>query len=365
MQAKDRSSWRRPILFTMIVLLMWCPVSLLAQEKGKGSAPRGMLVRTDVVRKMMVSDQIELVGTTESIAISTVASEVSGIVEEYPVAEGDYVERGALLVRLRATELDLLLKGALASRNKIKAGLGVAEKELKRIQRLKRSDSIAEKRYDDTAYQRDALSQDLVRSEAEIARLRHQKQQKGVLAPFSGFITEEHTQVGEWVRTGGPIVSLIDLSKIRVTVDVPERHSVMLSRDSEVKVKIKSVSDDLYSGRVYAIVPQGDTKSRTFPVKIRIDNPGLRIKGGMEAVVTFNLTGGKDALVLQKDAIVSSGNGRMVFSVIDNKAVPVPVEVLGYYGGDVAIRGNLKPGDQVVIRGNERLRPGTPVVVSK
>lgn len=344
--------------------MCFAPVSL-AQDAGKKPSFQGMLVRTAEVRKMMVSDQIALVGTTESIAMSTVASGVSGIVEDFPVSEGDYVKKGALLVRLRATDLDHRLKGAHAARDRIKAGLLVAEKELRRIKRLKISDSIAEKKYDDTVYQHDALTQDLIRSEAEIARLKYEKRQKTVLAPFSGFITEEHTQIGEWVRTGGPVVTLMDLGKICITVDVPERYSVMLSRKSKVKVGIKSVSDDLYPGKVYAVVPQGDARSRTFPVKIRINNPNFRIKGGMEAIATFNLTGEKEALVAPKDAVVSAGNSRMVYTVVDGKAVSVPVAILGYYEGDVVVEGKLKPGDQVVIRGNERLQPGYPVVVSK
>lgn len=337
----------------------------MAQDTGKEPSFQGMLVRAAEVRTMMVSDQIALVGTTESIAVSTVASEVSGIVVDFPVNEGDYVKKGALLVRLRATDLDHRLKGVLAARDKIKAGLLVAEKELKRIKRLKISDSIAEKKYDDTVYQHDALTQDLIQSEAGIARLTYEKRQKKVLAPFSGFITKEHTQVGEWVRIGGPVVTLMDLGKICITVDVPERYSVMLSRNSEVKVRIKSVSSDLYSGEIYAMVPQGDAKSRTFPVKIRIDNPGLSIKGGMEAMATFNLAGAREALVVPKDAVVSAGNSKEVYTVVEGKAVSVTVEVLGYYEGNVAVKGELKPGDQVVIRGNERLRTGYPVVVSK
>lgn len=351
-----------PVLALLTLALI--PVSG-AQNAGRQGAPRGMLVRVAVVEKKLVSDQITLVGTTESVATSTVASEVSGIVEAFPVREGDYVERGALLIRLRSTELDHRLKGLLATRDKIKAGLQVADKELKRIQRLKVSDSIAEKKYDDTVYQRYALSQDLVQSEAGIARLRHEKAQKEVRAPFSGFITEEHTQVGEWVRTGGPVVTLMDLNRICVTVDVPERYSVMLSRNSEAAVSIGSVSDEQYAGQIYAVVPQGDAKSRTFPVKIRVENPDFSIKGGMEAVATFSLTGQREALLAPKDAVVSSGSTREVFVVKDGKAVAVPVEVLGYYGGNVAVSGRLAPGDQVVIRGNERLRTGFPVEVSE
>ncbi len=355
---------RSKVLPLAMVLLVTASVSM-AQDADKRPAFRGMLVRTAVVTKKMVSDQIALVGTTGSVAMSTVASEMSGIVEEFPAKEGDYVKKGDLLARLRATSLEHRLKGSLAARDKIRAGLALAEKELERIKRLKISDSVAEKKYDDTVYQRNAFDLDLRRSDAEIARLQYERTQKRVVAPFSGFITKEHTQVGEWVHVGGAVVTLTDLGRICITVDVPERYSVMLSRNSDVTVGIKSVSGDLYPGQIYAIVPQGDTKSRTFPVKVRVDNPDFSIKGGMEAMTTFDLAGKREALLAPKDAVVSAGNSKTVFTVKDGKAVAVDVEILGYYGGDVAVRGDLKPGDEVVIRGNERLRTGFPVVVSK
>ena len=63
--------------------------------------------------------------------------------------------------------------------------------------------------------------------------------------------------------------------------------------------------------------------------------------------------------------MVVEGNNRLVFSVTDGKAVPVNVKVIGYYNGNAAVKGDLKPGDQVVIRGNERLMPGQNVKIEE
>jgi multidrug efflux pump subunit AcrA (membrane-fusion protein) len=85
----------------------------------------------------------------------------------------------------------------------------------------------------------------------------------------------------------------------------------------------------------------------------------------MEAMVSFNLATQKKALLVPKDAVVTAGDNRLVFLVNKGKAISVPVKITGYYDGDVAVEGNLNPGDEVVIRGNERLRPGQPVFVQK
>ena len=185
------------------------------------------------------------------------------------------------------------------------------------------------------------------------------------MAPFAGFVAREHTQVGEWINSGGAVVTLLNLGKIRITVDVPERYAVTLSGQSKVKVEIKSISNSRITGRISAILPQGDPTSRTFPVRIRLKNPKFKIKSGMEAIVIFSLRDKKKTLLVPKDAVVTAGNNRLVFSVMNGKARPVNVRILGYYDGNVAVAGNIKPGDQVVTRGNERLRPGQPVQILK
>jgi len=351
--------------FTSLILLYcWASISPAADGAPR-QGPPAVPVQVAEVTEKMVSEQISLIGTAEAVAESMVAAEVAGIVEYFPVREGDFVKKGALLARLKSTYLELRLKGALASRDSIKANLENAEKELVRLSELKRSKSIAETTYDNALYTYRSLSKKLLQSEAEIEQLEYEIRQHEVVAPFSGYISKEHTQVGEWINSGGPVTTLMDLSEIRITVDVPERHAVTLSGGSRVKVEIKSVSDNSVSARVSTILPQGDPASRTFPVRIRLANPGNKVKSGMEAVVTFNLREKKQALLVPKDAVVTAGNSRLVFTVMGGKALPVPINVLGYYDGDVALAGDIKAGDVVVTRGNERLRPGQAVQVLK
>ena len=350
-------------LLIIVFIIIFTYSILLGSDISKQQGPPPAPVQVVMVEKKMVSNQLSLVGTTEAIAGSTVAAEVSGVVDYYPVKEGDFVEKGALLVRLRSTGLNLRLKGVIAAREKIRANLKNAEKELTRFSELKASDSIAARQYDAALYNYNALLQEFLQSEAEVDSLEYEIEQKEVFAPFSGFIAEEYTQVGEWIDNGGSVVRLVDLEQIRITVDMPERYVVMLSHQSEVMVIIKSLTNNFFSGRIYAILPYGDRNARTFPVRINLDNADYKIKSGMEAIVTFNLTGAKSALLIPKDAVVAAGNSRLVFLLSGDKVMPVNVKIVGYYDGNVAVEGELKPGDKVVIRGNERLRPDQTVIV--
>lgn len=347
-----------------LALLILAP-SLMAGDADKSQGPPPVPVRIALVEQKMVSELVSLVGTTEAVATSTVAAEFSGVVEYFPVQEGYFVKKGDLLVRLISTELKIRLKGAVAAREAIRARLELAEKELSRYGRLKDADSISARNYDEALYNQRAFSQELLRSEADMEHLEYEIKQKKVVAPFSGFVSTEHTQVGEWINVGGPVIDLVDLGQIQVSVDVPERYAVMIAPQEEVKVMVKSISNEVRAGRINAILPQGDPNSRTFPAKINIENQGFKIKSGMEAMVTFNLAAQKSALLVPKDAVVTAGNDRLVFIVNDGKAIPVPVKILGYYDGNVEVAGKLAPGIMVVIRGNERLRPGQPVMVQE
>jgi len=352
--------------FFVVGLGVLVPAStLLAGDKDKPQGPPPVPVRVAAVEQKMVSNQVSLIGTTEAIAASTVAAEVSGVVEKFPVKEGDFVKKGDLLAKLSATELKIRLKGAVAARETIRAKLENAKKELDRYSRLKDTNSVAARNYDEAFYTYQALSQELLGSEADVEHLKYEINHKNVVAPFPGFIAKEHTQVGEWINLGGPVVALVDLGKIKISVDVPERYAVKLAPRGQVKVTIASISNNQLAGRIYAVLPQADPESRTFPAEIYLENPGFKIKSGMEAMVTFSMTNQKKALLVPKDAVVMAGNNRMVFAVVDGKAVPMPVKILGYYDGNVAVEGQLVPGSQVVIRGNERLRPGQPVSVTK
>ena len=108
-------------------------------------------------------------------------------------------------------------------------------------------------------------------------------------------------------------------------------------------------------------MPQGNSVSRTFPVHLKVSNAKYQIKSGMEAIATFELGRKIKSILVPKDAIVPAGADNLVFRVDKGKAFSVSVTISGYYGNEAAVKGDLEPGQQVVVRGNERLRPGQSV----
>jgi membrane fusion protein, multidrug efflux system len=349
------SAW----FLSFTVLIFTLTATALAQT------PPPTPVRVAPVVEKTVAAQISLIGSTEAVKSSVVASEVQGIVEKFPVNAGDLVNKGDTLAQLRDTDLQLRLKGLQADRERTQADLELADRELKRAGKLRKSNSISQKNHDQALFRHQALKQGLVKSEAEIAFLRYQIKQKKITAPFTGFIAEEHSQVGQWINSGGRVVTLLDLSQIRIEVSVPERYVINLAPGSPAWVTIKNLPTEHLPAKIRTILPQGDSNSRSFIVRIDMDNPGYSIRAGMEAEARFNLPATQKTLLIPKDAIVPAGNNNLVYAVLDGKALPFMVQILGYHDGNAAISGDLKPGMSVVVRGNERLRPGQSVAITE
>ena len=345
----------------LLILALFLAMPSGVSTAGEQQAPAATPVHTASVREGHVSQQVSVISTTEAVRKSTVAAEVSGRVEVLHVKEGDSVKKGMPLASLSRTDTQLKLKGAVAGSKAIEARLILARKELERVKNLKTSNSVAAKQYDEAYFNAMALTSELERNNAELDRLNHELERKTILAPFNGFIAQEHTQVGQWIQVGGSVATLVDLSSVLVKADVPESQVVLIDAGNGASVVINSLSSRPLAARIDAVLPQGNPVSRTFTVQVKIPNPKNRIMSGMEAIATFELGRKITSILVPKDAIVPSGANNLVYRVDQGKAMPVLVTIYGYYGNDAAVKGELEPGQQIVVRGNERLRPGQQV----
>ena len=116
-------------------------------------------------------------------------------------------------------------------------------------------------------------------------------------------------------------------------------------------------------GKFISFVPKGDVATRTFSVKIRLKNPDGLVEG-MEARALLPTASRQESLLVPRDALVVKFGKNVVFVVEEGKAKMMPVAVLGYSGLSVGVAGpGLESGQQVVVKGNERLFGGEQLVI--
>lgn len=318
-------------------------------------------------RRYSIRGRLTLPGSVESGLISRVASEIAGQVAECPVRPGDRVQQGDVLVRLNARGLELALRAAQAQLEEAEARRKLAERHYERARELAASGVFSKQQLDETLYELRAWQGRIDNLQAEIERIRYDLERSAIRAPFAGVVTAKHTEVGEWLSAGSPVVELVSLEELEAVVHVPERYYRMLRLGAPARLMLDAQPGTVIRGRVSAVIPRADPQARTFPVKVRIPAEAGRVAAGMLAEVEIEGVSGDGsaarlATIVPKDAVVREGERALVYVLDgDGLAKAVPVTTGAGVGAWTVVNGAIEPGQKVITRGNERLRPGQRV----
>ena len=334
-------------------------VLLLAVVSAAAQGQRASPVRYTEAREQSVRRTIVLPGSVESRVESVVAAEVSALVVELVAREGDTVEKGAPLVRLRTTTFEIRLQAAEAQHKEAEARMKLAERNLERARELFASKVISQQQLDDATYEFTAWQGRVEQLQASITGIKLDIARCTIRAPFAGVVTRERTEVGEWLGEGDPVMEMMSLEELEIRIEVPERYFRLLHVGGRATVSFESLPGLEVAGSISALIPRADPQARTFPVKVRVPNREGRIGVGMLAQVTF--AGGESyrATLVPKDAVILRGPQQFVYLLNgDNTVSMVTVETGTGVGAWIAVEGGIKPGQKVVTRGNERLQPG-------
>jgi len=431
------------------VCCRWLAVGLPLLPAGRALAqgpPGGPTSQPVEAARIFVKPRLPIrrtfVGTVLPKRVSQVGSTVEGRVIELFVEEGDHVNKGDKLAQLRTESLQIELAGAEAELKLLerdlnrlnvagpkeieqaKARMAAAEalKDFTRA-RLDRSEPLLANR----TISKDDLEEivsaatgaleihkertagwelaeatlpiDVARAEFKIEVQREKVRgleddiaEHTILAPFNGYVSEEHTEVGQWIAKGGLVVEVVELGEVDIQVPVLETYVSRLRVKTKeqpgtqtLRVEIGALPGEEFSGEVVSIVPKADLNARTFPVNVRLTNRmgpnGLLLKPGMFAQVTLQVGEILNAVLVLEDALVLEGRSKVVWRLQPKadfeksklyEAVPIPVTTgesdedwiqvgpLNEVGRDL-----LKHDELVIVAGNERVNPKLPIRVIK
>lgn len=320
------------------------------------------LVVTEPVRTMIFNEQLTLIGRSEAQAESRIVAEVSGRVMTVDALEGRRVSQGTPLVTIDPRRIQLAVDAKRAEAAQAKADAEFAERELGRAQELYDEEILPERAYDNAQVDAKRTAERYKELKAETEQLELDLANCTIRAPYDGYTVSQLVQVGEWVGPGTPVYEMVDLSVVKVTLDLPERYFGQVSIGSAVTISVSGKDDSPLVGKVSGIAPQASAATHTFPVIVKVPNKKGLLGGGMLVRSTVTLIGEFESLAVSKDAIVRQGDQTMIYTIVEGKATPIPVMTSSSNGTMVAVRGDgLTDGMPVVVRGNERIFPGSPV----
>ena len=326
------------------------------------------MVSTEVVDVRPVVETTTVFGRIVADAESTVASRVSGVLTEVAVRPGDRVAKGDVLARFDTQLLEIEMTQARAEEAVALAGLEVAEVRMdvarrgfERANALRTSATISEGQLEDRqgAFSearagRDQANARVLAAQGALARADYNLTNATVRAPFDGTVLSVAAQEGGFTSNGGAVAVVLDTGALEVEANVPSRFIDALTPGLEVGGRTDDGRE--ITLRLRATLPTEFAATRTRPVRL-VPETADGFSVGQSVTLDLPVSAPQDALTVPKDALIQSAGGWSVFVNAEGKAQPRTVQVGRALGDRFEVLDGLAAGDEVVTRGNERLRP--------
>ncbi len=350
-----KRSAARYFLFVWMVFVSVCSTAP-AQE------PPPAKVIVQPITREVVAENRSSIGFIDFDRTSRVSSEVAGLVKSVLVSEGDRVGKGDPLVRLDTELLDqeIALRKTRIAQAQLRIEL--AEKNLERLKTLLSRKGTSEKNYDDALFSFQDSQAEKKSSELELEKLLIRKRKSEIRAPFDGIVLDKNVETGDWVQQGTLLVAVGSTKDIVVRVTVEESVLQFISLNEEVPVTINAFNRQL-TGIITQIDPVADERTRNVFLKISIP-PQDVVVDNLSATVFIPSSRKRELSILPRDALVRFKGKDFVYTVKDDKASLLPVNIVTFLGSRVGVDNPyFVPGMVVVVEGNERLRPDQAVVI--
>ena len=288
------------------------------------------------------------------------------------IDEGDRVNKGDVLVRIRSTEYDDKVDQATHVVEAAEAEAQKAKLDFDRATRLYESQSITKPKYDEAVAQYDATQARVKAARAETSEAKIAVKDTMLVAPFRGEIVSKSVEVGSFMGPGFPAVAMTNTDSVKFIIGVPDVMVHSMKVNQPVGVTIDAFPNRTFNAHISRISSAADARARNFDVEVSLPNPDHLLKVGMIGSLQLIASEQKQhsAVLLPISAIVQDPGGKYgVFLVTKSNTGEIAkirrVDVGEVEGSDINIISGLAPGDTVITTGATLIKDGDPVEVIK
>ena len=347
---------------------------------GGGGGPRvPMTVELGAAKRGDVAAYLTVVGNLIGLQTVDVAPRTAGRLLSVSVQLGDAVRRGQVIAKVEDREIIEQVNQAQASMEVSKAtirqreaDLNVAKLNFDRSKNLferqllaKQALDDAESRYLAAVAQVDLAKAQQTQNDARLQELKFNLNNTIITSPVDGFVGKRNVDQGAMVNTNTAIVSVVDISRLKLIVNVVEKDVRMVTAGDVGVVEVDAYPGEKFNGRIARVAPVLDPATRTAPIEIEIPNSDNRLKPGMYARISLTVEERKNAIVAPKTAVIDFENKRGVWQPnAENRAQFVPV-TLGIEGPEtIEILSGLSEGDRFVTTGAGAVRNNDVLIIA-
>jgi multidrug efflux pump subunit AcrA (membrane-fusion protein) len=403
------------LLVSVVSFLISCggsKANVRREDTAASSSPAIVEVTTAAAIKRDLPSFFEATGSLAGDEQTDVAPQTSGKVIAVGVDIGSYVRRGQMIIRLDDSELKLRVDQSVAQVNQAKASvrqaeekiglksgqafdpnrvaevasakvaLDLADKNLRRAEKLIESGDVSRSFYDSQKSQRDQLKEqydaaiaqarqnyaavvvartNVANAEAQLALAQKSLSYAVIPAPIDGFITERNADLGEYVSPQQKVATIVRTNPLRIRIDIPEQAIPEVHVGQSVSMSTSAWPDKNFSGRIARIAPNVTANSRTLTVEAEIENSSGVLKPGQFATVRILQPRPKPAVLIPARAVTTESGVSRVF-VIKNGHSEQRLVQLGQTEGDlVEVKSGIAADEQVATSNLEKLSDGVTV----
>lgn len=405
---------KRTLIFLIITLLVGMFIYRIAgpkKEKKEKEEMVGIPVEVQIVKMGSIRETLSISGTIKSENEISVVAKVGGRVKDIYLKEGDLVKRGQLLIKLEdeeiqaqlsqvraaydlaRTQLQLAQTGARPQEKKqaesavdmAKAGRDMAEASYLRMKNLYETKAISRQQFEqvetqykisgaqlDSALQQQSVVDEGARKENKEAAEAQVAQAKAaveyvetmlksmsIFAPTDGVIFMKMIDKGEMASPGYPLLILVDNNNLYLEAQIGEKDFEKVKINQAVKFQVDAIPSRNFSGKVIKINPVITEFSRSFKLKIRIEDKD--IKSGMFARGEVITQEKKEVVIVPRECIKKAGEKNIVFTVEDKKAKKNEIKIGIINDTIVEVLEGIREGEEIVVAGYDVLKDGDKV----
>lgn len=320
-----------------------------ADAKAGGDKPKGVPVKAQPVSVGEVQSDLSAVGSLTASESVLIRPEIAGRVIDLHFREGQPVRKGDRMVSIDGSEYQAQLAASSAD----------ARTEMQKYQRareLLQQKFISQEAVD---VARGSMERAIAKRQADEVML----SKTTIKAPFSGTVALRLISPGAYVKAGDDIVRIESTGTLKLDFRVPEIFVSKLKQNQSVSMRTDAYPGETFTGRIYALDPAVDEKTRTILARAEVPNPQGKLRPGMFGRVSILLESRPTAITVPEQAIWPQGRDTFVYRAVDGKAVLTKVQIGVRRPGAVEIVSGLSPNDMVVTDGQMKLKDGAPVMV--
>ncbi len=320
-----------------------------SESKQEGENSRAISVEVMTVSNESFSDFISIIGTVKPFRKADLGYQAGGTLKKLLIDKGNYVRAGDTLAIIDNDVLAANLKSAKAAYDLAQVNFVKQETIFK--DRINSEFQLLEAKY----------NRDQAQGNYELIKAQYDK--TFITAPFSGKVDNKFYEEGELVLPGMPIVTLIDISKIKIEAGVPENYSGKVKYGGEVFLNNKELFTQPITGKISYVGSSLTAENRTFPVEILLYKFPPTLKPEMIVELSIKNQDYKNVYIIPEEVITRTDQGYIVFVQKENKAIQKNISIISRFENKVAVKDGLNEGDKLIIVGYQNLVDGESIKI--